>query len=700
MTDKIVHICNKVISIGFSVLFLFTPLLFTPGPVTIFSINIPFPTTYELFEYNKMMFVYGMTVLIAGAWILKMILQKRLILSKTPLDIPLGLFYISSILSTIFSIDPHTSIWGYYSRFNGGLLSITSYLILFYALVSNINILIVYRLILLSLISAVFVSIYGVLQHLGIDADRWQQNVRARIFSTLGQPNWLAAYLLAILPVAGSFFLYHKGKFQKIASIIVISLVFVAFIFTYSLSAFGAFFITGGLFAVFILVQKVKFKREMILIPIIFTVIIYFLGRPLWVRVINQVRFLKTTPVVQEQNQNGSSVTPQAGAEETGKIRTIVWKGAIEIAKHYEPFGSGLETFAYAYYQYRPVEHNLTTEWDFLYNKAHNEYLNYLANSGIVGFLAYMAFILTFVWVGIRTVLKNKDVFLSGLFAGWISILITNFFGFSVVAVNLLFYLIPALFFVISKKSKLWSLSFDKKRFFNNSFISSSWSYVGTFAVLVAGSFLIFSLVRIWLADVEFAKGHEYSLAGLYEQSYGYYKNALDLNSSEPFYFSEFGFAASAMAEKSMEEKDATAAASFASQARGATEAALSISPFNVTYWKTAASTYSNLYTVDPKFGQNSFEALLTAAKFAPTDAKIHYRIASIYGENGYLDQGIKLMEETIKLKPDYRDAYMELANFYIANKQPNRAKEDLEKYMKINPKDPEIVAKLKELQN
>src|SRR5581483_2891044 len=35
------------------------------------------------------------------------------------------------------SLDQHVSIWGYYSRFNGGLLSTISYIALYYALVSN-----------------------------------------------------------------------------------------------------------------------------------------------------------------------------------------------------------------------------------------------------------------------------------------------------------------------------------------------------------------------------------------------------------------------------------------------------------------------------------------------------------------------------------------------------------------------------------
>src|SRR5574337_1166296 len=108
---------DNIITYSFYLLFTLVPLFWT-------SLN------YELFEYNKMILTYGFTVVIVGAWILKSINDKRLTIKRTPLDIPLLLFLVANILSTIFSMDVHTSIWGYYSRSNGGLLSIISYLLL------------------------------------------------------------------------------------------------------------------------------------------------------------------------------------------------------------------------------------------------------------------------------------------------------------------------------------------------------------------------------------------------------------------------------------------------------------------------------------------------------------------------------------------------------------------------------------------
>jgi O-antigen ligase len=62
-------------------------------------------------------------------------------------------------------------------------------------------------------------------------------------------------------------------------------------------------------------------------------------------------------------------------------------------------FGTGVETFAYAYYFVRPQAHNLTSEWDYLYNKAHNEYLNYFATTGFIGLGTYLLVISTVIIV-------------------------------------------------------------------------------------------------------------------------------------------------------------------------------------------------------------------------------------------------------------------------------------------------------------
>src|SRR3989344_5690784 len=152
--------CNRIIEYSFYALFLLVPLAFTSK-------------TSELFELNKMWLTWAITIIITAFWLIKMVLQRRIIFQRTPLDIPIALFLFSQIISTIFSLDSHVSLWGYYSRFNGGLLSIVSYILLYYAFLSNFDSqklsAITHKLLSISLITGLVVALWGFPSHFGYD---------------------------------------------------------------------------------------------------------------------------------------------------------------------------------------------------------------------------------------------------------------------------------------------------------------------------------------------------------------------------------------------------------------------------------------------------------------------------------------------------------------------------------------------------
>src|SRR3990172_219995 len=182
------------------------------------------PQTSELFEFNKMVLTYALTVVIVCFWFIRMILEKKIVFRRTILDIPLIIFLTSQTLSTLISIDSRTSLLGYYSRFHGGLLSSYSYALLYWAFVSNMDRQKTLNAIKSLLASATVVSLYAILQHFGIDAHIWVQDVKNRVFSTLGQPNWLAAWLVAIIPViwamAVSNFKIQVSSFKSLYKLI------------------------------------------------------------------------------------------------------------------------------------------------------------------------------------------------------------------------------------------------------------------------------------------------------------------------------------------------------------------------------------------------------------------------------------------------------------------------------------------------
>jgi uncharacterized membrane protein len=69
-----------------------------------------------------MFFVYIVGLFIITLFVLRLLLGKKLQLSLPPKVV--YLFLLSFVISTIFSSQLYTSVWGYYTRFNGGLISV------------------------------------------------------------------------------------------------------------------------------------------------------------------------------------------------------------------------------------------------------------------------------------------------------------------------------------------------------------------------------------------------------------------------------------------------------------------------------------------------------------------------------------------------------------------------------------------------
>lgn len=83
----------------------------------------------EMFEFPKMMAMYSLSLLIASLYVLGIVFGRWTFRSNR-LIFYLMLWLVTQTVATTFSIDWYTSVFGYYGRFNGGLLSTVSYVVL------------------------------------------------------------------------------------------------------------------------------------------------------------------------------------------------------------------------------------------------------------------------------------------------------------------------------------------------------------------------------------------------------------------------------------------------------------------------------------------------------------------------------------------------------------------------------------------
>ena len=692
LRDTMSNRLSIIIVYSFYLLFFLVPLFLT-------HVN------FELFEYNKMMLTYALTVIISTLWLIKIItIRKPLV--RTPLDLPLLLFLLSQIVSTIFSWDRHVSIFGYYSRFNGGLLSSIAYTLLYFSFVNNFPKEKIKNLLTVILVSGFLVSVYGILERLGIDKNIWIQDVQNRVFSTLGQPNWLAAYLTVLIPLSLSFALTGQ-KFSKSLPFYILSLIFfMTLIFTKSRSGMIAIGLTLPVYWIYLLFNfRKKIITQFIIHSSLFLILIFIFGSPF--AQINRFTLPELTKPhdrnfeKEEKKPLGDSII-DIGITESGTIRKYVWQGAIDVFKHYPLIGTGVETFAFSFYKYRPAAHNLTSEWDFLYNKAHNEFLNYAATTGVFGLGSYLLFIGVFiVWMMKRirndeSGIKNKNdknihnAILIGFFAGWLSIAVTNFFGFSVVITQLFFYLIPSFVYI-------YNVAEGKKETPEADFSGGKKTAVLT--LILACLTVLLYLGRLWLADFYYARGHNKSRIEEFGESYKNLQTAIKLNGQEPLYYDELAYPSAQISLGFLADDQATQASKFQQEALASSDRALAISPNNVIFWKTKTRVLYGLSKGDSRLIYPAIEALEKARELSWADPKIRYNLALMYDQVERKEEAFRELENTIKLKIDFRDAYLAQALFYNRDKQKEKALKSINFILtRLNPNDAEAKQVLEEI--
>ncbi len=398
-----------------ALLFFLTPVIFTT-------------ITKESYEFPKMFFVYFL-----GSTILLIYLLEVVWIKKAPLHLPFPILIIllANLIATIFSSHIYTSVWGYYSRFNGGLVSTIIYTGIFVLLVNTLTYAQREDIFLGVTVGCGIVALYTIFQYF----DQIPLEAEFRAYGTIGQPNWAASYFGMIVPIC----IYNYLKSPRRMALLWLCLfgtIFFALWLTFSISGIlGFIFSTATLF----FLQKpypVHKKKLLLLIPVI--VLPYLVAPGIFAQKINAVikdlsHFNIVDTVVAQQNDY---TTKNTAISDPGAIRLNLWKDSLGIiVKNPKALliGTGPETFPYAFQPHRSSALNYTSEWDFIFNKPHNYYIEILTELGIVGLLAYLT-LYTYLLLKLPRWLTPT----------LIAFLVTNFFGWPSVSTDLLFILLAS----------------------------------------------------------------------------------------------------------------------------------------------------------------------------------------------------------------------------------------------------------------
>lgn len=652
---------------------------------------IVIPTTSELFELNKMIVIYFVALFVFCFGAFDAILYKKYIFRRTPFDVLLAVFMGALLLSWMFSIDRHTSFFGYYGRFNGGVLSILSFIVLFYGAAWYLRARDVINLIRVSVVSSFLVILWGLSGKLGFDFSCmvftgqlnnscWTDQFRPaeRMFSTLGQPNWLGAYLAAHFFLGVYLYIIQQKERASVwyASVpygIYLIVNFTCLLFTRSRSAFVAWGVGAVIFTAYFLITK----RKEALKPFASIAIVCLVMILLFRTGIDRVDRFISLPggVPKPQKTVVAASAPQLSSEvtESFDIRRIVWSGAWELGKRYPILGTGPETFAYSYYFVRPQAHNMTSEWDYIYNKAHNEYFNFLATTGFAGLASYLFLVGSFVFFLVQQLKRKKSkaaadlpLFYLTALCAVVTVLITNFFGFSTSTSQLILYIVPALA-VAAGTASTASTSARRELGF--------WQYVGLAGISLAGVISFIWIIVFFMADLQYSQGVARMSQGEYQKAASNFSNALAFH-YEHVYEDRLATALADIALLSAYSEAPESSGKFMTLSRYYIDHAISKSPQNMLYWKTKGKNEYTFYQASPDeaYLEEAVKALNEAYKLAPTEPKMPYTLGLLYGAMNKKDISTQYLDKTIALKPDYQDAYVLKLKLLRAWKEDEKA--------------------------
>jgi putative inorganic carbon (HCO3(-)) transporter len=410
-----------------------------------------FPT-YNVFDLNKivlfktlvwlLLFFTGLkTIFYLDTFSFNKEARKNIFLIfKKYLLLPF-IFIIGLFLLLPFSIDPLQSFFGSYDR-QLGVLSYLFYFVWFLLLFVNItgpdkeiNRKKINKIVITAIISGFLVSIYGILQILNIDFIEWMDSpfLDRRAASTLGQPNFLASYLLLVIPLSLYLFIKSKKFLGKFFYLLALIAQILCLFLTVSRGGLIAFVLVlfGFLFFVFIKTNLSLFKKIIITSSLLVLMALGAFGLEHFLpgRISNVVDL-----------QYGSSA-----------VRVLFYKVAISAIKEKPFFGYGPENGSEVYIKYYKPDWGVYGDVGATTDRAHNLFLDILLSGGIFALIIFSLLYYQFFYL-VKKNIKDEGLNSLSLFLGLgvTAYLISLLFSFTIITGEVYFWMFLALLVSIS----------------------------------------------------------------------------------------------------------------------------------------------------------------------------------------------------------------------------------------------------------
>jgi O-antigen ligase len=517
------------------------------------------------------------------------------------------------------------SFWGSYDRQMGFLVFLI--LVIFYFILfnyfrteANRN-----KVIMAAVFSAFIAGLYGIFQKAGIDYFSWKEAASAtgRVFSTLGQPNFFASFLVLTIPLNLWLIGNYKKKIVRLIFSITLAVQLLSIYWTFSRGGWIGLLASGLVGVFYVLNLKIKKTKKQFIIFLALSVIVA--GGVIFQ--FSKDRYFSNRIRTIFNAEQGSTA-----------LRLDFWKSGLKAFAKKPFFGYGLESQGNIYPDYYTKGYVLKGGViNGNPDRAHNLVLDTLLTGSLLGLLFYGLLIFFFFRLAFQNLKTNPKDFLSlALIAGMAGYLATLMFSFPVLATELYFWVYLALVASINAGNSSHPVEQRDPEKNSNRLIFS----LKIIIISVVGAFCIYGLRKN--IDRIKADHYFYKLAGA--QAYGQpyialtlYEYITELKVPDLYYKTMYG---NMLAD--WRKNDNSRVAEF-----------------------LTAKSISDIFD---SMDEADFQQLSTKARLAALLANEK--------EPEYYQEAERMFKQAIKRSPEMSKNYRELGFLYFKQKRYNEAEE------------------------
>jgi O-antigen ligase/Tfp pilus assembly protein PilF len=391
---------------------------------------------------GKALIFRAIVELVFVLWIALAVIYKEYRPEKNVLLYSLFAFVIIVLLATVFGVNPLRSFWSNFERMEGFVthLHLFAYFLVLGSVFKKRDWFVFFNL----FVAAGWLSnIYALLQKFGKIASL---QGGSRVDGTIGNPSYLAAYLIFILGFAILLFFDVKKLWAKIyyavSALFTLSIIFFTASRGPTLGILGAV-VLGSLVYLFLSRSEAGIKGKKIVL--VSLVVLLFVCGGLWFA--KDTAFVQGSPIL-------SRLTSLSFTERTITARLSVWHMSFEAFKERPILGWGPENYVVVFSKYYTPEMWLQEPW---FDRSHNIVFDWLINAGLMGLLSYLSIFGSALYLLYKNFVQNKISFdktliILGIFVAYF---FQNLFIFDNIATYTCLFALFAFIYSVNKKEEI-----------------------------------------------------------------------------------------------------------------------------------------------------------------------------------------------------------------------------------------------------